>query len=41
MSAPQLWKLWQRVPKASAIADALKNLPTHWSLTPLRDKAAI
>ncbi len=37
---PQDWKLWQRVPKAQAIADALKNIPAHWNLTPLRDKAA-
>ncbi|AFZ15486.1 Bifunctional DNA primase/polymerase (plasmid) [Crinalium epipsammum PCC 9333] len=37
---PQDWKLWQRVPNSQEIADALKNIPAHWNLTPLHDKAA-
>jgi hypothetical protein len=40
MKSPQDWKLWQRVANAQTIANALKNIPAHWSLTSLRDKAA-
>ena len=33
------WKIWERVPNADAIAAGIKDIPAHWSLTPLQDKA--
>jgi len=33
------WKIFNRVPNADTIAAALKDIPPHWSLTPLQDKA--
>ena len=32
------WKSFERIPNAEAIAASLKDLPSHWSLTPLREK---
>lgn len=37
--APQEWKPFKRVPNAKAIAESLKQIPSHWSLTPLQDKS--
>lgn len=33
------WSIFGRAPNAEAIATGLKDIPTHWSLTPLQDKA--
>jgi hypothetical protein len=33
------WQIFNRVPKADGIAASLKDIPRHWSLTPLQDKA--
>lgn len=38
LSIPE-WKPWKRVPNAQHIADGLKAIPAHWSLTPLQDKS--
>ncbi|HEY9833962.1 MAG TPA: bifunctional DNA primase/polymerase [Stenomitos sp.] len=35
----QAWKIFERVPNATAIAERLKDIPAHWSLTPLQDKS--
>lgn len=35
----QAWKIWERVPNAIAIASGLRDIPAHWSLVPLQDKA--
>lgn len=39
MKAPLEWKIFERVPNAEAIAAGLKDIPAHWSLTPLQDKS--
>lgn len=39
MFTVQPWKIWERVPNANAIAASIKDIPAHWSLTPLQDKA--
>ncbi|HEY9601245.1 MAG TPA: bifunctional DNA primase/polymerase [Allocoleopsis sp.] len=40
MKAPlKEWKIFERVPNAEAIASGLKDIPAHWSLTPLQDKS--
>lgn len=40
MKAPlKEWKIFERVPNAEAIAAGLKDIPAHWSLTPLQDKS--
>ena len=36
---PTHWQIFDRVPNADEIAAALKDVPCHWSLTPLQDKA--
>ena len=33
------WKIFFRVPNAKALAAGLKDIPAHWSLTPLQDKS--
>jgi len=33
------WEIFDRIPNADEIAAALKDVPYHWSLTPLQDKA--
>lgn len=35
----QDWKIFERLPNAEAIAAGLKDIPAHWSLTPLQDKS--
>lgn len=35
----QDWKIFDRCPNAKAIATGLKDIPAHWSLTPLQDKS--
>jgi len=35
----QDWKIFERCPNAKAIAEGLKDVPAHWSLTPLQDKS--
>jgi len=37
---PIAWKIWERFPRAEAIAQELAVIPAHWSLTPLRGKSA-
>ncbi|MBD2015362.1 bifunctional DNA primase/polymerase [Microcoleus sp. FACHB-53] len=41
MNSPlcQEWKIFFRVPNAKALAAGLKDIPAHWSLTPLQDKS--
>ncbi len=36
----QEWKIWNQAPNAAAIAAGIKDIPAHWSLTPLQDKAS-
>ena len=37
---PTPWQPFNRVPNADTIAAALKDIPPHWSLTPLQEKSA-
>jgi hypothetical protein len=38
---PSPWSHFNRVPNADAIAAGLKDIPRHWSLTPLQEKSAL
>jgi len=39
MQAPKDWKIYQPTDNAKLIAESIHQIPSHWSLTPLQDKA--
>jgi hypothetical protein len=36
---PKEWKIFQPTDNAKLIAESIRQIPSHWSLTPLQDKA--
>ena len=36
---PKEWKIFQATDNAKVIAESIPEIPSHWSLTPLQDKA--
>jgi hypothetical protein len=39
MLTPKEWKIFQATDNAKVIAESIRQIPSHWSLTPLQDKA--
>ena len=39
MQPPKDWKIYQPTYNAKLIAESIHQIPSHWSLTPLQDKA--
>jgi hypothetical protein len=39
MLTPKEWKIFQATDNAKVIAESIRQIPSHWSLTPLQDKS--